>query len=1008
MDYQTFIDRLPSLYENWGQDSVAPKSDRFDQVLKEVSGMTTANVMQLLNFAVECMKKNEIYCEIGTYQGLTLIGALLDRQNTMAYTVDNFSEYDPYGENYDILMENIEKFNLQEQVYFCNQDFEQFFLDLREIETLDKIGVYFYDGAQDYRSNLLGLLLAKPFLSSQAVIIVDNTNWGSVRQAIGDFVALNPESRILLELPTPKANHPSFGNGIYILSWDIDRKDSYPKDTLAKLRQKPVIEAIYNLQILEQKGEDLDNLLSEARSLQEKGDFSHAEAKYKQYLIWRNQDAQIWTNLGILYYQNKRHEKAIESLITAIEIDASQGAAYYNLGLAFTDTKNLSQAILAYENAISCAPDFIEAYNNLGNLFIELGELDKAETTYQKAIAANPNHFGSYLNLGNLLMEKNQIDTAIEIYQLAFDIDPNNADILNNLNIAINIQNNPAPFLLTCANKFYNRGMYREAINRYQDYLDLLPGDGEMYYHLADSYRQVKQLDLARKALQEGIQNNPTDRRLYFWLITTLQDTAQTETAIAIAETASKIFPDYVFKFFKYLLLPIVYDSQEEIEYYRQKFIEGLDKLIQETPLETIEDKKNALTGTGCVTNFYLAYQAHNVVNSQRQYGDFLQKVMAANYPEWVKTLTMPDRGENNKIRIGYASHYLHSYSGSLWLVGWFTFANLEEFEIYCYYTGNKPDWMTKHLRDRSHKFYHFPGNIAAASQQILADNLHILIYPELGMDPPTMQMAALRLAPVQCTAWGHPVTTGLNTIDYFLSSQLMEPENGQEHYSEILICLPNIGVSYPQPEDIPNDRKTRSHYQLKEDGIIYLCVQAFFKYLPQYDYILPEIALQVPEAQFLFLRGKELLTKRLDRAFAAVGLKSEDYCVFRTIPERYDYLMLNLISDVFLDTFTWSGGNTSLEAIACNLPIVTCPGEFMRGRHADSFLKMMGVTDTIAKNEADYINIAVKLGLDKTWRQEIADRLQQNQNKLFDDKICVKGLEDFYQQVVNHHLAQR
>ncbi len=1008
MDYQTFIDRLPSLYENWGQDSVAPKSDRFCRVLKEVSGMTTANVMQLLNFAVECMGNHEIYCEIGTYQGLTLIGALLDRQDTMAYSVDNFSEYDPYRENYDILMENIEKFNLQEQVYFCNQDFEQFFLDLREVETGDKIGVYFYDGAQDYRSNLLGLLLAKPFLSSQAVIIVDNTNWASVRQAIGDFVALNPESQILLELPTPQANHPSFGNGVYILAWDIDKKAGYSKDTLAKLRQKPVIEAIYNLQILEQKGEDLDNLLAEARSLQEKEDFSAAESKYKQYLTWRNQDATAWINLGVLYYKNADYQKAIASLIKAIEIDASQAPAYYNLGLLFTNINNLSQAIIAYENAISYAPNFIEAYNNLGNLLIELGELDKAETIYQQAIAANPKHFGSYLNLGNLLMEKNQIDTAIEIYQLAFDIDANNPDIVNNLNIAINIQNNPAPFLLNCANRFYHRGMYREAINRYQDYLDFLPGDGEIYYQLSDSYRQVKQLDLAIKNLQEGIQNNPTDRRLYFWLITTLQDTAQTQTAIEIAEKASQIFDDYVFKFFKYLLLPIVYDNVEEIEYYRQRFSQGLDKLIEETPLETIEDRKNALTGTGCVTNFYLAYQAHNVVNSQGQYGEFLQKIMAGNYPEWITPLTMPDRGENHKIRIGYASHYLHSYSGSLWLIGWFTFANLEELEIYCYYTGDKPDWMTEYIRDRSHKFYHFPGNIAAASQQILADNLHILVYPEIGMDPPTMQMAALRLAPVQCTAWGHPVTTGLNTIDYFLSSELMEPENGQEHYSETLIRLPNIGVAYPKPVDIPRDRKSKSYYQLKEDGVIYLCVQAFFKYLPQYDYILPEIALQVPQAQFLFLRGKELLSKRLDRAFAAVGLNREEYCVFRTIPERYDYLMLNLISDVFLDTFTWSGGNTSLEAIACNLPIVTCPGEFMRGRHADSFLKMIGVTDTIAKDAADYINIAVKLGLDKTWRQEIADRIQQNQDKLFDDKICVKGLEKFYQQVVNQHLAQR
>jgi predicted O-linked N-acetylglucosamine transferase (SPINDLY family) len=111
---------------------------------------------------------------------------------------------------------------------------------------------------------------------------------------------------------------------------------------------------------------------------------------------------------------------------------------------------------------------------------------------------------------------------------------------------------------------------------------------------------------------------------------------------------------------------------------------------------------------------------------------------------------------------------------------------------------------------------------------------------------------------------------------------------------------------------------------------------------------------------------------------------------------------MINLLSDVYLDTFTWSGGNTSLEAIACNLPIVTCPGEFMRGRHTDSFLKLLGVTDTIAKNEAEYIDIAVKLGIDKNWRNSISEMMSQNHHYLFDDQACIVGLEAFYKEVVN------
>ena len=78
-----------------------------------------------------------------------------------------------------------------------------------------------------------------------------------------------------------------------------------------------------------------------------------------------------------------------------------------------------------------------------------------------------------------------------------------------------------------------------------------------------------------------------------------------------------------------------------------------------------------------------------------------------------------------------------------------------------------------------------------------------------------------------------------------------------------------------------------------------------------------------------------------------------------------------------------------------------------MRGLHAYSFLKMLGVTDTIAKNEAEYIEIAVKLGLDSEWRRDIAQRMSQRQDHLFDDRVCVAALEAFYQEVVRERLKQ-
>lgn len=560
--------------------------------------------------------------------------------------------------------------------------------------------------------------------------------------------------------------------------------------------------------------------------------------------------------------------------------------------------------------------------------------------------------------------------------------------------------------LLNLANQSYQQGRYEEAVSRYQRLLESQTGDAEVYFSLSECLRNLKKIEDAIAILQEGISIYPNTGKLHFYLITILQQNGYTKEAISSAETAAKLVPnEYVFQLLKNLLLPIVYDTPEEIEYYRQRFIQKLDNLIQQTSLETHEDKINTLIGIGSYTNFYLAYQAHNVVESQSKYGNLLHQILAANYPQWVEPRAMPPLPENGKIRVGYISNYLHSYSGTLWLTGWLRYSDKSKFEIYSYYTGNDPDLITQQFRDSSDVFHHIPHNLEAVSQQIIADKLHILVFPEIGMDAPTIQIAALRLAPIQCSAWGHPVTSGLPTIDYYLSSELMEPENAQQHYSETLIRLPNIGVAYPKPI-VGKLTNTRSDFNLPEDAVIYLCCQAPFKYLPQYDYILAEIALRVPQAQFIFPRG-ELLRKRLNRAFAKVNLNYENYCLFMPIPTRQDYIAINFLSDVFLDTFTWSGGNTSLEAIACNLPIVTCPGEFMRGLHADSFLKMLGVTDTIAKNEVEYIDIAVKLGLNSEWRHEILEKIRQRQDYLFDDKVCVAGLEDFYQDVVQKVLVR-
>jgi protein O-GlcNAc transferase len=276
-----------------------------------------------------------------------------------------------------------------------------------------------------------------------------------------------------------------------------------------------------------------------------------------------------------------------------------------------------------------------------------------------------------------------------------------------------------------------------------------------------------------------------------------------------------------------------------------------------------------------------------------------------------------------------------------------------------------------------------------------------VLIYPEVGMNPMAIKLAGLRLAPVQCMAGGHPITSGLPTMDYFLSSDVAEPPDGAAHYTEKLVRLPNMSTSYRMPTSSASNR-TRADFGLRHGAVFYLCIQTLFPYLPQYDDLYPRIARQVPNCQFVFIKHwasepiSRILVKCLGRAFSHFGLNWEDYVVFLPRLRFNEYHGLQDMADIYLDSVGWNGDTTTINAIAHDLPIVTLPGRFFRGRRGMGMLSMLGVNDTIAADCNHYVEIAVCLGQGAAWRQDVREKMARNKHKVFNDRKCIEGLEDF------------
>ncbi|MEH2065456.1 MAG: hypothetical protein V7K50_24885 [Nostoc sp.] len=547
---------------------------------------------------------------------------------------------------------------------------------------------------------------------------------------------------------------------------------------------------------------------------------------------------------------------------------------------------------------------------------------------------------------------------------------------------------------------FTNSESPEKAIPYYRKYLSSCPHEISYYLKLSDVLCKTGQMQGAIETLQNGISNCPQAEELYFWLIIRLKQSQNYLEARNFAQQVSEKFPEnYIFKMLSYLMLPETYHTPEEIDTYRDWFQHGLEKLIQEITLNSPDEQKKAFRGISHHTNFFLAYQGKNDLRLQQQYGRLVHQIMAANYPQWIQARPISSVSNNQRIKVGYLSYFLCSWSGTVLFLNWLKYADNQNFEIYSYHIGHQVDAVTQLFQSYSTKFYHLPNNLEQVCQQVIDDRLDVLIFPELGMDATTLCIAGLRLAPIQCMAWGQPVTSGLPTIDYFLSSELMEPVNGQYHYSESLVPLPGVGISYPAIK-VDSIRRDRLFFGLREDAIVYISSQAAYKYLPHHDYIYAEIARQVPNAQFMFLRSG-ISQERLKRAFATVGLDSLDYCLFSPVLPRDDYFDLLSLADIYLDTFNWAGGNTTLDAIACHLPIVTCPGEFMRGRHSYGFLQAIGVTQTIADDTSKYIQIAVRLAVDIDWRYSVREALKLSINLLFDNPTATQNLEAFIKKAI-------
>jgi len=637
-------------------------------------------------------------------------------------------------------------------------------------------------------------------------------------------------------------------------------------------------------------------------------------------------------------------------------------SAWYALGRAYKELGDLEAAIACYRRALLGAPGNSELLTSLGTAYALKGAADEARRTYEQVLAREPGHAGAAASLAAL--------------SAAPAGGPRGLAQLRAEAQALRAAGRPAEALARC----------REALRLAPRSAPLLFATGLLLDELGDQPESLARFEAAVRADPAYVPAIEMARRICIGA--GLLDKARRYTQMLLARG-----DDDDLRLALALCVRAIQPSAGELERSRVEYRRGLDEALARGW------RGSQLNAAHIVGAFFLAYQGDCNAALQRK----AAQLFAAAFPNLGFTAAhcAADRGRRpGRIRVGFISAFLNNHSIGKTSAGLIAGLDRERFEVYALHLPPaRRDAVELAIRASADRAIDVDADLGRAQRQIAALELDVLFYQDIGMESMSYRLACSRLASVQCVSYGHPDTTGIPNMDYFVSNDLYEGEGAAGHYTERLFqlrALPTLAYySRPQaPAAVPE----RGVFGLHGDDHVYLCPQTLFKLHPDFDSLLAGILRRDPQGIIVLIRGQyEDHTQALrERLWRSLGALAQRILILDRMPFAR-YMQLLSIGDVCLDTIHFNGMNSSLEALSAGLPIVTLPGALQRARHTQAMYRTLGVTDCIAHSAGSYVDIAVRLACDADFARSVRSRIRERAGLLYEDARVLREFERFF-----------
>jgi predicted O-linked N-acetylglucosamine transferase (SPINDLY family) len=598
-----------------------------------------------------------------------------------------------------------------------------------------------------------------------------------------------------------------------------------------------------------------------------------------------------------------------------------------------------------------------------GEYLISIGNFLGATKVYLNILKKNPEDFEACNNLGYLYLKQNLLAKSIQFYLKAVNI--------NNSELALN----------GLATVYYYNKNFKDAQKIFLSILKKNQSNKNVILNIANLYFELKKYKLSKKYYLKFYKYDKINIIFYRCISKINLELGLYSETLVFLKKAIRQQPKNLYLEFLYLnQFPKIHSFRNDSQRLACRFKLILEKIYKKRQLYTLTNKDIIETFTSS-TNFYLAY-CRGV--DKKIYQKYFELIHFFTKQIFVKQNIL----NTEKKTIGIISKFFYDHTvGRL-------FYNLiiklcKEFDVTVYYLGEKEDFITFNIKQNSNTFIK-NSNIDFILGELSKKNFDFIFFPEVGMCAKTQLLASLRIANCQIVGWGHPVTTGSPCLDYFVTNDLMESATSKNDYIEKKLQLNDIGVDINNKIFTPQDNLLCNTMRTKV-----LNMQSLFKILPEDDNFYYKVVKKISNVKFYFVRNEsEFINKKFfhrlkigfDKFFNN-SLDFSNYFFFMDRLNRADFLKNIQNYDLVLDTFEWSGGNTSLEALLHNIPIVTIPSKTMRSRHTAAFLTHIGLDELIVKSQEQLIDLIANLFANDFYYKNIIEKIKKSKENLYISK---------------------